>query len=112
MNDKASSSALAPTVPKPALYRRTSNTLDADLGENKLAIMGLAKNRYYTINPVGRAVWAFLAVPHTRDEIRDHILTTYHVAPDVCEKDVATFLQELLSEGLVESVSENAAACS
>lgn len=94
-----------PTAPKPLVYCRTAHALDAALGEGKLAIMGLSKSRYYTTNAVGRVVWEFLVAPHTREEIRDHVIGTYHVAPEVCEKDIDRFLQDLLREGLAKTVT-------
>jgi hypothetical protein len=87
-----------------AIYRRTPNAVAADLGEGQLAIMGLARGRYYALNPVGRVIWDFLGTPHTREEIRARVLSQFEVDEQACERDVDKFLKELLDEGLAETV--------
>lgn len=87
---------------KSRLYRRADDALAADLGEGKLALMGLAKGRYYALNPVGRAIWDFLEQPHTPSEIRAHLLTRFEVDEKTCERDLQRFLREMVRERLLE----------
>ena len=87
-------------------YRRTADSLAADLGEGKLAVMGLAKGRYYTLNPVGRAIWDFLEQVRSQQEIRAHVLERFDVDEQSCARDVDKFLKELLREGLAEPVEK------
>ena len=88
------------------IYRRTADAVAADLGEGKLAVMGLARGRYYALNPVGRVIWDFLDAPRTHAEIRAHVLAKFDVDNETCERDMNTFLQDLLREGLVELVGK------
>lgn len=87
-------------------YRRTDDALAADLGEGKLAVMGLAKGRYYALNPVARAIWDFLDQSRSRLEIRAHVLERFEIDEQACDRDVDAFLKELLREGLAESVEQ------
>ena len=87
------------------LYRRTPDSVAADLGEGKLAIMGLARGRYYALNPVGRVIWDFLDAPRTHAEIHAKVLASFEVDAQTCERDMNQFLQELQREGLAEVVS-------
>lgn len=85
-------------------YRRATDAVAADLGEGKLALMGLAKGRYYALNPVGRVIWDCLALPQTRDELRAQVLARFEVDAATCERDTDRFLGELLEEGLAETL--------
>lgn len=89
-----------------AIYRRTPDAVAADLGEGKLAIMGLARGRYYTLNPVGRVIWDFLGAPRTHADIHAHVLSQFEVDAEACERDVNRFLQDLLREKLAEVVGK------
>ena len=86
------------------LYRRATNAVAADLGEGKLALMGLAKGRYYALNPVGRVIWDCLETPRSREEIRQHVLAQFTVDAATCERDMEKFLTDLLQEGLAEAI--------
>lgn len=88
----------------PAFYKRSSNAVAADLGEGKLAIMGLTRGRYYALNAVGRVIWDYLDAPRTREDIRRHVLSSFQVDAQTCERDMQKFLQDLLEEGLAETV--------
>jgi hypothetical protein len=88
------------------IYRRTPDAVAADLGDGKLAIMGLARGRYYALNPVGRVIWDFLDVPRAHPDIRAQVLAQFEVDATTCERDMDRFLQDLLREGLVEVVSK------
>lgn len=92
-------------MPPSPLYKRATNAVAADLGEGKLALMGLTKGRYYALNPVGRVIWECLEQPRSRDEIRQQVLARFEVDPATCERDMEKFLQDLLDEGLGEAVS-------
>lgn len=87
-------------------YRRTADSLAADLGEGKLAVMGLAKGRYYALNPVARAIWEFLDQERSTQDIRAHVLERFDIDKQACERDVDAFLKDLLREGLAEPVEQ------
>lgn len=87
------------------VYRRTQDSVAADLGEGKLALMGLSKGRYYALNAVGRVIWDFLEAPRTHIEIRQQVLEQFQVDAATCERDMDAFLKDLLREGLAETVN-------
>lgn len=86
-------------------YRRATNAVTADLGEGKLALMGLAKGRYYALNPVGRVIWDCLEQPRSRDDLRAEVQARFDIDAATCERDTEKFLKDLLDEGLAEAVS-------
>lgn len=83
-----------------ARYRRRSDSITADLGGGRLAIMGMVKGGYYALNPVAHAIWDLLEQPRSTEEIRTHVCTRFEVDADACARDADHFLQELLDEGL------------
>jgi len=54
------------------------------------------------LNEVGARIWALLEAPKTVKEIRDALVTEYHIEPERCECEVLALLRELAEEGLIE----------
>lgn len=71
----------------------------SDLG-GEIVILNVASGVYHGLDEVGARVWHLIQQPRTIDEIRDAILTEYEVAPEQCEHDVMTLLQQLVQAGL------------
>lgn len=59
----------------------------------------------YSLNPVGSAIWNAIAQPRTQAEIVASIQVEFEEAPETLPSDVASFLSEMASAGLV-SVNE------
>ena len=73
--------------------------------EDEVVLIDVAGERYFTLNGVGRSVWAMLAEPVTLAEIVESIRREYDAPSDPdqdpVERDVATLLRGLLSASLI-----------
>ena len=69
-------------------------------GETVLLSMKTA--RYYGLAEVGAHIWTLVQKPITVAEICQMIVRDYDVAPAQCEVDVARFLEDLATHGLIE----------
>ncbi|TMC55069.1 MAG: PqqD family protein [Chloroflexi bacterium] len=65
-------------------------------------ILSLRTGMYYGLDPVGARIWALLASPTSIADIRDTIVGEYDVDVDRCERDVLTFVRQLLAQDLIE----------
>lgn len=61
-------------------------------------------NSLYTLNPVGSALWDFMAEKHTVGEMVNRVCNEFEVTEAQAEQDIETFLDSLLEEKLVLSV--------
>jgi hypothetical protein len=66
-------------------------------------MMSLETGQYHCLIGAGSHIWELLAEPTTQEAIISKLLATYDVAPDVCARDVTTFLADLRERGLVVS---------
>jgi hypothetical protein len=76
--------------------------------EGEATILNLKTGVYYSLDPVGAAVWKLIEQPRTLLSIRDAILGEYEVDAGRCERDVFVMLEKLAGEGLIEVRSEPA----
>lgn len=72
-------------------------------------ILSMKNGKYYGLNEVGRRIWNVIKEPANLDEIQARILDEYEVDEETCYREVSSFLQKMLSEGLIEVLDEKAA---
>jgi hypothetical protein len=58
----------------------------------------------YSLNPVGSSIWNAIAQPCSEDKIIAHITEEFSGEGQQVEQDVKSFLAEMRSAGLVETV--------
>jgi len=58
----------------------------------------------YSLNEVGSSIWSAIAQPCSEDKIIEHIEAEFTGEHGQVERDVTSFLSEMQSAGLVESV--------
>ena len=80
-----------------------SVTVSTDL-DGEIIILEMNKGMYFGLDAVGAEVWKLLQQPRRLREVHDAILRDYDVAPDVCERDLLSLLDDLARSGLVEVV--------
>jgi hypothetical protein len=56
----------------------------------------------YSFNGTGSLIWQLLDSPHDLAELIDAVEREYDVEPEQAQKDVAQFLNDMLSVGLVD----------
>lgn len=62
-------------------------------------------NSLYTLNPVGSVLWDFMNERHTVTEMVERVCEEFEVTPPQAQQDIEAFLDSLLEETLVLSVS-------
>jgi len=89
-----------------AIIVATKQQVSCDLGE-EAAILNMKNSVYYGLDPVGARIWQLLQQPRSIAEIRDVIASEYDVSAERAESDLRELIGKLLSEGLVELISES-----
>lgn len=88
--------------PDEARLERSPDALHRSI-EGKAVILHAGTGTYFTLNAVGSRVWALLEGGSTRARLVGALLAELDVAPEVLERDVSAFLDELTSAGLVRT---------
>jgi hypothetical protein len=71
--------------------------------EGEVIVLDLEGSVYMSLNGSGAVCWHALAEGATREEIVRRLTDEFDVARERAERDVADFLQELRSHGLLET---------
>jgi hypothetical protein len=64
----------------------------------------------YSFNATGSLIWKLLESPRTLGQLATEVARAYEVEPAVAERDVANFVGEMKSVGLVEVAATMAMA--
>jgi len=74
--------------------------------EGEAAILNLRTGVYYSLDPVGAAIWKLIDRPRTVASVRDAVIETYEVDDARCERDLFSLLERLAGEGLIVTCPE------
>lgn len=83
--------------------RRVASLVAADVNDD-LVILSITRGKYYGTQTVGKHIWSMLEQPVTVSAISDRLMQTFEVDRATCDREVASFLRQLLDEGLIELV--------
>lgn len=72
--------------------------------EDGIAILDLRSNTYFSLDPIGAAIWDRMNAPASLDELTTAIAVEYDVAPEECRRDIADLLDDMLGHGLIQTV--------
>jgi len=84
-----------------AVVVATKNQVSCQLGED-IIILDLKAGLYFSLDNVGAKVWELIQQPRSVSGIRQAILETFDVSPDVCGRDLLALLRELADRNLIE----------
>ncbi|HZP68829.1 MAG TPA: PqqD family peptide modification chaperone [Pseudolabrys sp.] len=73
--------------------------------DGRVVILSLKAASYFDFNKVASEIWDMLSTPHTVDEILCELRQHHDVSADILTRDVMTFLESLLSQQLVRTVT-------
>lgn len=82
------------------IVSRSSEVVAAPLGDD-LMMMSVARGAYYSLNPVGAAIWQRIEQPIAVAELCAALLEEFEVGPEQCQAEVLALLDEMAREGLV-----------
>ena len=69
--------------------------------DDEVVMMSVEKGNYYGLNRVGSEIWEKLTEPLTVSLLCDKLLQEFDVEKEQCEREVITYLEKLVSEGLI-----------
>ena len=97
-------------MPNPALEPqmqvcRIGDVLDADM-DGEVVMMDIEQGRYFGLNQTGTQIWALLAEPVVISDLCDQLTAKFNVPPKQCEQEVVAFLENLLTRGLLQVVTD------
>lgn len=72
--------------------------------EDGVAILDLRSNTYFSLDPVGTAIWGRMATPVSLDDLATAVSAEYDVSPEVCRDDIADLLNDMLTHDLIQIV--------
>lgn len=73
------------------------------------AVLNLANGVYYGLDEVGASVWQLIQAPATVISVCTALIEQYDTDAATLQSDVCTFLADMMKEGLVELVPDEAA---
>lgn len=89
------------------LYQRTVSMLEADLGDELVALDATGGN-CFGFNSVATSIWRHLASPRSFDEIEQALLAEYDVDRGRCRAELRELLDDFVDKGLVQKVAKSA----
>lgn len=73
--------------------------------DEEFVMMGVEQGEYYAVKGVAAALWRHLAQPRDLDELCALVTEEYDVTADSCRSDIAAFLDQLRTKGMVQSAT-------
>ncbi len=99
---------MSQTISDRSVVVAAKDQVSCDLA-GEAAILNIKSGVYYGLDPVGARIWNLMQEPRAVAEIQNAITSEYDVEPDRCARDLASLLERLLAEGLIEVKDESAA---
>ena len=88
------------------LYRRSDEALFSSVGDDIVALH-VENGHCYGMEKVTADVWELLARPIGLSDICERLIGMYDVEPEQCRAEVQRLLDQLCSEGLVETSADD-----
>ena len=70
--------------------------------DNDLVILSIANSKYYGAESVGRYIWQLIEQPIVIADVCAALLDKFEIDRPTCEREMLTFLGQLLSEKLID----------
>ena len=85
--------------------QRHPDVIAAEAGED-IVMVSIEKGYYYGVSNVGREIWGSIDHPVKVSNLVDHLVLTFNVERSLCEQETLSFLEDLLSENLLQVQNE------
>lgn len=82
---------------------KTQDHVSSDI-DGETVLMSIENDKYYGMDSVGSRIWALLETPIKVNKLCETLIVEYEVESSQCEKDTLAYLQELVTEDLVQVV--------
>jgi hypothetical protein len=84
------------------IIRQSREVVASDI-DGEVIMMSIAKGKYYGMDLVASRIWELMGKQIKVADLVAILTEEYEVSREDCEKDVLAFLNDLLSEKLIES---------
>lgn len=84
-------------------YTITENNIDSKI-QDELVMVNVSLGKYFSLNEVASIIWELLKKSVSIEEIVADLLTQFDIDRETCEKEVSSFVNELISLKLVKEV--------
>ena len=74
--------------------------------DDEVVMLSIETGEYYGLNPVASRIWELLEEPHTFRRLIDLLMQEFDIDEPACQKDVTSFLYQLMDKKLVITVGE------
>ena len=83
------------------IVQRDHDVIAAEADQD-LIMVSIANGFYYGVSGVAREIWEAVERPKKISDLVDELTATYNVDRSVCEEQTLSFLESLLTEGLLQ----------
>lgn len=84
---------------------RRGDVLTSSIGEETV-MLDVEKGFYFGLDPVATRIWELLESPVRVADLCTQLVDEFEVTPEACSADVATFLESLRENGLIDIADE------
>ena len=81
---------------------RIATHVRSSVTEDGGTILDVNSGRYYSLNPIGAAIWNELTAERSKEQILSNLSNTLGVSSEKLQDDVDAFLSRLVKLGLVD----------
>ncbi len=83
------------------VVQRDQDVIAAEADQD-VVMVSIAKGLYYAVSDIARDIWEAVDRPKKISDLIDDLTATYNVDRSVCEEETLSFLEDLLTEGLLQ----------
>lgn len=87
---------------KGKLVRPSTSTFYEEMPNGEALLLNRTTELYYSLNPVGAAMWSALINSDSTDQAIRHLLTKYDVDGETLWRDLCQLVEDLKARDLVE----------
>ncbi len=77
--------------------KRTDDIVQAEI-DCETVMMSIENGSYYGLDPIASRIWELIEMPTTVDAICSQLIQEYKVSKEECQKDVITFLSDMVEQ--------------
>jgi hypothetical protein len=88
------------------IVQRGSDIFAAEAGQD-LVMVSTATGFYYSVSDVAREIWEALERPRKISDLINYLAMTYTIDKSKCEQETLVFLEDLLTEHLLQVKDES-----
>ncbi|RKD23185.1 metallophosphoesterase [Ammoniphilus oxalaticus] len=93
------------TISMNQIVAQMEGNIVSDMGGEKV-MLSIDNGKYYNLGEIGGDIWEQIDQPIRVEQLIERLLAIYDVDRTQCEQQVFSFLERLLSEGLIKLSGE------